>query len=687
MSDNEIKIKASVEDSASPEIKKIGKNISDMGKSGAQTAKDIDKTSEALDNTGKKTKSFIELFTRARKSCTTLSFAIADTVLSLGRLAYAYAKESITDAIKGFAAQEMAANRLTSALKNQGIYSSYLADDLDRYAKSLRSVSGIDDDVIKDNMRLLVNYGLVGDELKRATKAGLTLSSALGMDLNSAMLAVAKAAEGNFQMFSRWGIKIDETASQSEKFTQLLGQIEKKYGDIVNINADNIITQTNLLKEQWGDFKEELAGGVVPIINKVISSFNKLFDAKDVLKNMSEIEAQYLDKEVALNEKLKKQQEDLNTLKKYAPGATEKIAESEAAIATTKEEIALNDQKMQGLLTSRKIEREANEEKISAAQKNIAAEKAAEEARQKAQKKKEDDLKKAEELEKRKADMIISSTESVLQKVADLNNTYTSYEYAEKVNKYKLDYETKINFLDAEIKAIKDKYGIEAQQYKLLVEKKKSLESEFSAFNEEEEDTRIEKAGAFYELDSWLSQENTKTKIAAIRNLSQVQTSNIRAVAAVGKAAAIAETTYTTYKMATDSYEAMAKIPIVGPALGFAAAAAAIAYGLENVASIAGVQLAVGTGYVPKDMQATIHEGEMVVPRTFSEAIRSGDISLSGGNVDNSSANNSSISVVVQVSGDIIGDTSTNLAKNIQARISKMIATGQTKPFPVKERM
>jgi len=687
MSDNEIKIKASVEDTASPEIKKIGKNISDMGKSGTQTAKDIDKTAEALDNTTKKTKGFVELFSRARRSCTTFSFALADTVLSLGRLSYAYAKESITDAIKGFAAQEMAANRLTSALKNQGIYSSYLADDLDRYAKSLRSISGIDDDVIKDNMRLLVNYGLIGDELKRATKAGLTLSSALGMDLNSSMLAVAKAAEGNFQMFSRWGIKIDETASQSEKFTQLLSQIEKKYGDIVNINADNIITQTNLLREQWGDFKEELASGVVPLLNKVLNLFNDRFTAKETLNNLSDIELNYLDKEIELQNQLIKQQEDLNTLKKYAPGATEKIAESEALIEATKREISLNDQKMQGLLESRKIEREANEARIAEAQKNIAAEKTAEEERQKAQKKKEEDLKKAEDLEKRKADMIISSTESVLQKVADLNNSYTSYEYAEKVNKYKLDYETKISFLNEEIKAIKDKYGEESQQYRLLVEKKKSLEAEFSEFNDKETNTRTEKAGFFYELDVWLSQESIKKKIDGIRNLSQIQTSSIRAVAAVGKAAAIATATIDTYKSANEAYAAMAGIPVVGPYLAGIAAAAAVVAGLENVANIAGVQLAVGTGYVPKDMQATIHEGEMVVPRTFSEAIRSGDISLSGGNVDNSSANNSSISVVVQVSGDIIGDTSTNLAKNIQARISKMIATGQTKPFPVKERM
>lgn len=687
MSDNEIKIKASVDDSASPEIKKLGENISEVGKAGSKTADELNKTGKATDNLSKKNKSFSDLFERARRSCTTMSFALADLTLSFGKMIFTFAKENFMDAVKGWAAQEMAANRLTSALKNQGIYSSYLVDDLDSYSKSLRAISGLDDDVIKDNMRLLVNYGLMGDELKRATKAGLTLSSALGMDLNSAMLAIAKATEGNFQMFSRWGLKIDETASQSEKFTQLLGEIEKKYGDIVNINADNIITQTNLLREQWGDFKEELASGVVPLLNKVLNLFNNRFAAKETLNNLSDIEITYLDKEIALNDQLKKQQEDLNILKKYAPGAKEKIAESEVAIETTKKEIELNDQKMQGLLESRKVEREANEEKIAAAQKNIAAEKAAEEARKKADKDKEADLKKAEELEKRKADMLISSTESVLEKIADLNNTYTSYEYAEKVNKYEQDYKTKLSFLEAEAQAIKEKYGEESQQYQLLLAKKVALEQEHSDFLDGENKTRTEKAGVFYELDSWLSQESIKSKIAGIRNLAQIQTSNIKAVAIVGKAAAIATATIDTYKSANEAYAAMAGIPVVGPYLAGIAAAAAVVAGLENVASIAGVQLAVGTGYVPQDMDATIHQGEMVMPEPFSASINRGELALVNPGALNGSNGGNTISVNVNVSGDIIGDTSNNLAKNIQARISKFIATGQTKPLPTREKM
>ena len=61
-----------------------------------------------------------------------------------------------------------------------------------------------------------------------------------------------------------------------------------------------------------------------------------------------------------------------------------------------------------------------------------------------------------------------------------------------------------------------------------------------------------------------------------------------------GKAAAIAQTTIETYKGATSAYASLAGVPIVGPALGALAAAAAVAAGLANVKAIQGTGEPVG---------------------------------------------------------------------------------------------
>lgn len=61
---------------------------------------------------------------------------------------------------------------------------------------------------------------------------------------------------------------------------------------------------------------------------------------------------------------------------------------------------------------------------------------------------------------------------------------------------------------------------------------------------------------------------------------------NLGKETAAGKAAAIASTLISTYQGAQSSYQSLAPIPVVGPALGIAAAAAAVAGGLANVKAI-----------------------------------------------------------------------------------------------------
>ena len=60
---------------------------------------------------------------------------------------------------------------------------------------------------------------------------------------------------------------------------------------------------------------------------------------------------------------------------------------------------------------------------------------------------------------------------------------------------------------------------------------------------------------------------------------------------AAGKAAAIASATISTFQSAQSSYASLAGIPIIGPALGFAAAGAAVASGFAQVKAITATKL------------------------------------------------------------------------------------------------
>ena len=64
----------------------------------------------------------------------------------------------------------------------------------------------------------------------------------------------------------------------------------------------------------------------------------------------------------------------------------------------------------------------------------------------------------------------------------------------------------------------------------------------------------------------------------------------------ISKALSIVQTTMSTYEAAVSAYKALAGIPIVGPALGAAAAAAAIGFGMQQVSAIKGQSFGGGGG-------------------------------------------------------------------------------------------
>lgn len=78
--------------------------------------------------------------------------------------------------------------------------------------------------------------------------------------------------------------------------------------------------------------------------------------------------------------------------------------------------------------------------------------------------------------------------------------------------------------------------------------------------------------------------------------LGTLMQSKSQAMFNIGKAAAVGETVIDTYRAAQKAYAAMAGIPIVGPALGAAAAAAAVVAGMARVQAIRGTSFGSASG-------------------------------------------------------------------------------------------
>ncbi len=130
------------------------------------------------------------------------------------------------------------------------------------------------------------------------------------------------------------------------------------------------------------------------------------------------------------------------------------------------------------------------------------------------------------------------------------------------------DYEAKKLLIEREITD-------EAQKNEMLLALQTDFNNKVNNLNEEASDNEI----------MW-SEMTTDQKLEYAQKGLDGLASKLGKETAAGKAAAIASTLISTYQGAQDSYKSLAGIPVVGPALGIAAAAAAVAGGLKTVKSI-----------------------------------------------------------------------------------------------------
>ena len=130
------------------------------------------------------------------------------------------------------------------------------------------------------------------------------------------------------------------------------------------------------------------------------------------------------------------------------------------------------------------------------------------------------------------------------------------------------DYEAKKALIEREI-------ADEALKNDMLLALQTDFNNKVNNLNEEASDNEI----------MW-SEMTTDQKLEYAQKGLAGLAANLGKETAAGKAAAIASTLISTYQGAQASYQSLAGIPVVGPALGIAAAAAAVAGGLANVKAI-----------------------------------------------------------------------------------------------------
>lgn len=128
---------------------------------------------------------------------------------------------------------------------------------------------------------------------------------------------------------------------------------------------------------------------------------------------------------------------------------------------------------------------------------------------------------------------------------------------------------------------------------------------------------------AIAKFNEFFNKEEVKAVEGTNRDLAQLANSKNSTLKGIGKAAALTQIAIDTAKGAVSAYASLASIPLVGPALGAAAAAALIAYGVERAGNVAsaqrgGIIQAAGNGALRDRVPSLLEPGELVVPRQLT---------------------------------------------------------------------
>lgn len=473
-----------------------------------------------------------------------------------------------------------AVNTLAAAYQAVGYTAEGAMKQAQEFATKMQNLTGIADEAFLNAQRLLANYGVVGAKAQEAIQAAYALSIGRSMDFATAMDLVSKAAAGQTSVLTRYGIQIEKNTAEGEKFDAVLTQINERFGATAQAAMGDTISRTNALKEAWGDFKEQVGAGLneglAPAVDFLTKSVGWLNQAFKSLSTGWGVAFDWL------MTALQGVKASFLTLGEYAVKSFSPIVKLLSYVP------GIGDD----------IQNAFNNASNSLAQ-------MAENAREQA--------------------ATLAHMTTPLSDIWETEKAITQEQQQR---------------LDLQAEEINSRVANEqAAQEQLTEAVRQGVEERAEIINQAKE-AEAQKETDLSFLKKQLGITEKKDTKSNLENITTMLRQGSKEQMAVQKAQGMAQAAIATYQAANSAYSALAGIPIVGPALGAAAAAAAIAYGLNNVAQISGIKLADGglvkavTGGVP----AVVGEGgsdEAVLPLDNANAMRriGGAIAEESGNV------------------------------------------------------
>ena len=206
-------------------------------------------------------------------------------------------KASIDEAQKA----ELVQAQLGAVLKSTGGISGMTADSINALALSLSEVTRFEDDAIVSGQNMLLTFTNIGKDIfPQATEAMLNMSTAMGMDMQSAATMLGKALNdpvAGLTALGRAGVQFSDDQKAAIKAMVeagdvagaqaiILKELETQFGGAARAAGGTFAGQMDILNNALGNVKEEIGMALLPVLTDLIKEYGPqlIAFAKDAAK-------------------------------------------------------------------------------------------------------------------------------------------------------------------------------------------------------------------------------------------------------------------------------------------------------------------------------------------------------------------------------------------------------------------
>lgn len=190
-------------------------------------------------------------FGKLRKSLLSVKTAMA----GLGIYTLTRQIKSLIDAANK---QETADAQLAASLRAVGLASDETFQYLKQLADQFQLQTTYGNEAIEQMEALFLRYKISPSLMRPMIQATIDYARAIGKDLRTATLDMAKAAQGNLMMLQRYGVEIDKAEIASRGLIALVEAVSRKFKGAEAAYTGTFAGKMSQLRNAFGDLKEEL---------------------------------------------------------------------------------------------------------------------------------------------------------------------------------------------------------------------------------------------------------------------------------------------------------------------------------------------------------------------------------------------------------------------------------------------